>query len=255
MSPAGRRCVLRGRDARRVNGDKRVWVAASFVNFVGPLAYFAFGRGAARSGLAGGRPCAADAGAATFAVAPEPPRTAGERRRRRQDGVRRATGGVPWPRPAAQAGRLGAGRRSSGRVVGRWPAAGQAGSVHTMRPPEPRSEMPKVPDVSAIVESVKARIKQIEGELAQHQRLSEELERLREALGKLEGAARSRVGGRLDGGRPAAGAKRARPSGAPPQRAAQRGRSAEQPKARAHPPPRRGARTRRRCSRRSRTGR
>ena len=35
---------LRGRDARRVNGDKRVWAAASFVNFVGPLAYFAFGR-------------------------------------------------------------------------------------------------------------------------------------------------------------------------------------------------------------------
>ena len=41
--------------------------------------------------------------------------------------------------------------------------------------------------MSAIVESVKARIKQIEGELAQHQRLSEELERLREALGSWKG--------------------------------------------------------------------
>ena len=35
---------MRRRDARRVNGDKRVWAAASFVNFIGPLAYFAFGR-------------------------------------------------------------------------------------------------------------------------------------------------------------------------------------------------------------------
>ena len=35
---------LRRRDARWVNGDKRVWAAASFVNFIGPLAYFAFGR-------------------------------------------------------------------------------------------------------------------------------------------------------------------------------------------------------------------
>jgi Phospholipase_D-nuclease N-terminal len=27
-----------------VNGSKRVWAAVSLVNFVGPLAYFAFGR-------------------------------------------------------------------------------------------------------------------------------------------------------------------------------------------------------------------
>jgi predicted Rossmann fold nucleotide-binding protein DprA/Smf involved in DNA uptake len=63
--------------------------------------------------------------------------------------------------------------------------------------------MPKVPDVSAIVESVKARIKHIEDELARHERLSDELERLRDALGRLEGAARSRVGGQRGGGRPA----------------------------------------------------
>jgi hypothetical protein len=62
--------------------------------------------------------------------------------------------------------------------------------------------MPKIPDVSAIVESVKARIKHIEEELARHERLSDELERLRDALGRLEGAARSRVGGPRDGGRP-----------------------------------------------------
>ncbi len=35
---------LRRRPARMVNGDKRVWTAVSFINFVGPAAYFAFGR-------------------------------------------------------------------------------------------------------------------------------------------------------------------------------------------------------------------
>ncbi len=35
---------LRRRPARAINGDKRLWVAACFVNFVGPIAYFAFGR-------------------------------------------------------------------------------------------------------------------------------------------------------------------------------------------------------------------
>lgn len=32
------------RPGARVRGSKRWWVAASFVNFFGPLAYFAFGR-------------------------------------------------------------------------------------------------------------------------------------------------------------------------------------------------------------------
>ena len=54
--------------------------------------------------------------------------------------------------------------------------------------------MPEVPDVSTIVEQVKARIKQIETELARHERLGDELARLRDALGRLEGAARSHVG-------------------------------------------------------------
>lgn len=35
---------LRHRPARKVNGDKRLWAAACFVNFVGPIAYFVFGR-------------------------------------------------------------------------------------------------------------------------------------------------------------------------------------------------------------------
>ena len=32
------------RPAEEINGDRRLWTLASFVNFVGPLAYFAFGR-------------------------------------------------------------------------------------------------------------------------------------------------------------------------------------------------------------------
>lgn len=35
---------LRRRPAEQVRGRKSLWVAASFVNVVGPLAYFAFGR-------------------------------------------------------------------------------------------------------------------------------------------------------------------------------------------------------------------
>lgn len=35
---------LRRRPVEQVRGDKRLWVAVSFVNFAGPLAYFLFGR-------------------------------------------------------------------------------------------------------------------------------------------------------------------------------------------------------------------
>lgn len=35
---------LRRRDADQVKGPKKVWAAAAFVNFVGPIAYFVFGR-------------------------------------------------------------------------------------------------------------------------------------------------------------------------------------------------------------------
>ena len=53
--------------------------------------------------------------------------------------------------------------------------------------------MPEMPDVSAIAQQVKARITQIEDQLKQHQKLTDELERLRGALTRLEGEARSRV--------------------------------------------------------------
>jgi predicted Rossmann fold nucleotide-binding protein DprA/Smf involved in DNA uptake len=53
--------------------------------------------------------------------------------------------------------------------------------------------MPEIPDVSAIAQQVKARIKQIEDQLKQHRQLTDELERLRGALSRLEGEARSRV--------------------------------------------------------------
>jgi CRP-like cAMP-binding protein len=53
--------------------------------------------------------------------------------------------------------------------------------------------MPDIPDVGAIAQQVRARIKQIEDQLRQHQKLTDELERLRDALGRLEGEARSRV--------------------------------------------------------------
>jgi predicted Rossmann fold nucleotide-binding protein DprA/Smf involved in DNA uptake len=53
--------------------------------------------------------------------------------------------------------------------------------------------MPEISDVSAIAQQVKARIKHIEEQLKQHDKLTDELERLRGALSRLEGEARSRV--------------------------------------------------------------
>jgi hypothetical protein len=35
---------LRRRPARRIRGDKRLWTAAAFVSWVGPISYFAYGR-------------------------------------------------------------------------------------------------------------------------------------------------------------------------------------------------------------------
>ncbi|MCC6454748.1 MAG: PLDc_N domain-containing protein [Caldilineaceae bacterium] len=35
---------IRQRPAEAINGKKGMWVALSFVNFVGPIAYFLFGR-------------------------------------------------------------------------------------------------------------------------------------------------------------------------------------------------------------------
>ena len=35
---------LARRPGAEVNGSKRIWLAVSFVNFIGPIAYFWFGR-------------------------------------------------------------------------------------------------------------------------------------------------------------------------------------------------------------------
>jgi DNA-binding transcriptional ArsR family regulator len=56
--------------------------------------------------------------------------------------------------------------------------------------------MAEVPGVGAIIEGIKARIGQIEEQLRQHRDLSEELERLRGALDRLEGGVGARVRGR-----------------------------------------------------------
>jgi predicted Rossmann fold nucleotide-binding protein DprA/Smf involved in DNA uptake len=53
--------------------------------------------------------------------------------------------------------------------------------------------MPEIPDVSAIAKQVRARIKHLEDQLKRHRNLADELERLRDALARLEGGARSRV--------------------------------------------------------------
>ena len=56
--------------------------------------------------------------------------------------------------------------------------------------------MAEVPGVGAIVEGIKARIGQIEEQLRQHRDLSDELDRLRGALDRLEGGVSARVRGR-----------------------------------------------------------
>jgi CRP-like cAMP-binding protein len=53
--------------------------------------------------------------------------------------------------------------------------------------------MPQVPDVRTIVEQIKGRIDDIEEQLKQHRDLSDELERLRGALSRLEGDVSARV--------------------------------------------------------------
>jgi CRP-like cAMP-binding protein len=64
--------------------------------------------------------------------------------------------------------------------------------------------MPEIPDVSAIAQQVKTRIRHIEEQLHQHHKLTDELERLRGALSRLEGEARSRTGTRRRNRKPAA---------------------------------------------------
>lgn len=35
---------IRRRPAEQINGSKRVWTLATFVNYIGPISYFVFGR-------------------------------------------------------------------------------------------------------------------------------------------------------------------------------------------------------------------
>ena len=35
---------IRHRDAKRIRGPKSLWTAIAFVNYVGPISYFIFGR-------------------------------------------------------------------------------------------------------------------------------------------------------------------------------------------------------------------
>ena len=35
---------VRRRPAAQINGNKRLWTLAAFINFIGPIAYFLFGR-------------------------------------------------------------------------------------------------------------------------------------------------------------------------------------------------------------------
>ena len=81
--------------------------------------------------------------------------------------------------------------------------------------------MPEIPDVGAIAQQVKARIKHIEDQLKQHHKLNEELDRLRDALTRLEGGARSRVGAARRNRKPTP-----RPAGSAPRTAAAKPASA-----------------------------
>jgi CRP-like cAMP-binding protein len=86
--------------------------------------------------------------------------------------------------------------------------------------------MPEIPDVSAIAQQVRARIKHIEEQLTQHHKLTDELERLRGALTRLEGEARSR----------ASTVRRSRRSAAKPASTATRTRAAKPASATARAP-------------------
>jgi CRP-like cAMP-binding protein len=66
----------------------------------------------------------------------------------------------------------------------------------------------QVPDVRTIAEQIKARVADIEKQLKQHRDLSEELDRLRGALGRLEGDVAARVRGRRAPAKPSSSRRR-----------------------------------------------
>jgi predicted Rossmann fold nucleotide-binding protein DprA/Smf involved in DNA uptake len=59
-------------------------------------------------------------------------------------------------------------------------------------------------EVADIARSIKGRIREVEEQLKDHKALSDELERLKGALGRLEGGVRARVDGSRRRGRPVA---------------------------------------------------
>src|SRR3954468_21776641 len=73
---------------------------------------------------------------------------------------------------------------------------------------QPGRAMAQVPDVRAIVDQIKARIADIEEQLKQHRDLSDELDRLRGALGRLEGDVTARVRGRRAPAKPSSSRRR-----------------------------------------------
>jgi DNA-binding transcriptional ArsR family regulator len=104
------------------------------------------------------------------------------------------------------------GKGASAREVLACPRRlGRAGVDYDAAQFEGGSEMPGGPDVSGIVDQVKARLKQIEDQFSQHDRLAVELERLRDMVKDLEHAVVSRVGGgHQAAAKPAEPAKRPR---------------------------------------------
>ena len=104
--------------------------------------------------------------------------------------------------------------------------------------------MPKRPDVGVMIEQVIERLKQIDDQVTQNQRLADELGRLRDAVKDLERAIGSRFSGEpVPAAEPAEPARR--------HSAAKRPRAATAPVA-ANARPHRAARTRPRSSKRSR---
>ena len=90
------------------------------------------------------------------------------------------------------------------------------------------SEMPKRPDVGAIVEQAIQRLKQIADQVTQDQRIADELGRLRDAVNELERTILSRLSGD-----PVPAAKRTEP--AAHQRAARRSPAAKRSRAATRP--------------------
>src|SRR5512133_2320123 len=72
--------------------------------------------------------------------------------------------------------------------------------------------MPQVPDVRTIAGQIKSRIADLETQLKQHRDLTEELDRLRGALSRLEGDVSARVRGQRGAAKSSPRARRTPPA-------------------------------------------